>query len=99
MTRQQMEEEVKTMQAGWDLLLSQARIIAQFPLEEWLAAFDRAEMIAPTLDPTLYRDYVYDPEQKGEKIKELIRAAIPLKQQILKLQKYYTERQSGLKDE
>lgn len=83
------EQAVSETQQGWDLLISQARIIAMLPLEDWLTAFERAETLAPILDPTLYRDYIYDKEKKGEAIKEIIRAALPLKTAILKLQERY----------
>jgi hypothetical protein len=83
------QENIQCMLDGWDLLFSQAKIIAMLPLEDWLEAFDRAEILGPILDPTLfYRDYIYDKE-KGESIKAVIRAAIPLKQKILELQEKY----------
>jgi hypothetical protein len=75
---------------GWDVLFAQAQIIAMLPLEEWLQAFDRAETLAPIVDPTLYRDYIYDPEKKGEAIKSLIEAALPLKRKILELQRRHS---------
>ena len=56
------------------------------PIEDWLNAFDRAETIGSILDPTLYRDYIFDKEGKGEDLKALFRAALPLKREILRLQ-------------
>lgn len=82
---------VEDMHEGWNILISQARIIAMLPLEEWLQAFERAETLGPILDPTLYRDYIYDPDEKGELLKELIRSAIPLKREIRKLQERYSK--------
>ena len=84
------ETLIRDMQNGFDLLVGQSKIIAMLPLEDWLRAFERAETVAPIVDPTLYRDYLYDPECKGKKIKSLIVAAIPLKQAILKIQSEYT---------
>lgn len=84
---------IETMQEGWTLLISQAKIIAMLPLEEWLEAFARAETLGPILDPTLYRGYIYDKDNKSELIQDLIRAAIPLKREILKLQKKFAEAQ------
>ena len=84
-------DAIQAMQDGWTLLISQAKIIALLPLEEWLESFSRAETLAPILDPTLYRDYIYDPDQKGELIKDLIRAAVPLKRELLKLQKRFAD--------
>ena len=83
------EATVSALHDGWDLLINQAKIIALLPLEDWLKAFERAESIAPIVDPTLYRNYIYDKEKRGESIQALIRAAIPLKQEILKLQKQF----------
>jgi hypothetical protein len=76
-------------QADIEFLFAQAKILAILPLEEWLRDFERAETLAPILDPTLYRNYIYDPEKKGEAIKAVIRAAIPLKREILKLREQY----------
>jgi hypothetical protein len=83
------DSSVRALQDGWDLLIQQAKMISLLPLEEWLAQFDRAEALAPLLDPTSYREYIFDPEQKGQRIQNLIRLAIPLKQEILKLQALY----------
>jgi hypothetical protein len=82
------------MHDGWNVLIGQAKIIAMLPLEEWISAFERAESLGPILDPTLYRDYIYDPEEKGELLKDLIRSAIPLKREILKLQERYAKAES-----
>jgi len=89
MSNQLQPDAVRSMHDGWDLLISQAKIIALLPLEEWLEQFERAESLAPILDPTLYRDYIYDPEEKGGLLKDLIRSAVPLKREILKLQARY----------
>ncbi len=86
------EDAIQSMHDGWDLLIGQANIIAMLPLEDWLAAFERAETLGPILDPTLYRQYIYDPEKKGEVIKDIINAALPLKHAILKARKIYEER-------
>lgn len=80
------KEALTATQDGWTILIQQAKVIALLPLEEWLSAFERAETLAPILDPTLYRDYIYDRDNRGELLKDLIRAALPLKREILKLQ-------------
>lgn len=78
------EDVVKTTVEGFELLCTQARLIAMFPLEEWQEAFRRAETVAPLVDPTLYRDYIYS--KKPEIIKEIIAAALALKRVVLKHQ-------------
>ena len=85
---------IRDIHAGWDVLLGQAGIISLLPLEDWLVAFERAEAIGPILDPTLYRQYLYDPEKKGQVIKEIIEAAIPLKQAILKARARYAKQET-----
>ena len=89
------KETMEAMHGGWNILISQAKIIATLPLEEWLEAFERAETLGPILDPTLYREYIYDPEEKGELLKDLIRSAVPLKREIQKLQKRFSGAQAG----
>lgn len=77
-------EAVKLTQEGFELLCSHARIIAMLPLEDWLQALEHAETVGPILDPTLYREYLYS--KKPEILKGIIRAAITLKQEVLKAQ-------------
>ena len=83
------QDTIGNLQQGWDLLFQQAGIIALLPLEEWLSSLEKAEEAAPFIDPTLYRNYIYDPEKKGESIKSVIRAAIALKKEICSLQERY----------
>jgi len=65
----------------WDLLLGQAAIIAEMPIEKWLDDFDRAETLGPILDPTLYRSYLYS--KKGDVLKAVFNAALTLKRAVL----------------
>lgn len=78
------EDATKTTVEGFELLCTQARLIAMFPLEEWREAFNRAETVAPILDPTTYREYLYS--KKPEIIKDIIDAAIVLKRAVMKHQ-------------
>lgn len=83
------DEELKeVMLAGLELFMSHARMIAMLPLEDWLAAFEKAENVGAYTDPTLYRQYMQDPLRRGEILKAAIREAIPLKREILKAQKH-----------
>lgn len=90
------EDNIRLQAQGFELLCSQARIIAMLPLEDWLSALELAETIGPVLDPTLYRDYLYS--QKPEILKEIIRAAIPLKKAVLKAQPFIKETLKGVRD-
>lgn len=78
------QQAISALQDGWDLLMNNARIIAMLPLEDWILQFAKADAIAPIVDPTLYREYIYS--GKGEIIKSIIEAAIPLKAAVLKAQ-------------
>lgn len=66
------------------LLFSQCRILATLPLEEMLSQLDRAETVAPFIDPTLMQQYLASPN--GPIIKELLRAAIGVKAVVMKHQ-------------
>lgn len=59
-------------------------MISILPLEDWLEQLNYSETVAPFLDPTAFRDYMYS--GKGDYIKSIIRAALPLKQAILQAQ-------------
>jgi hypothetical protein len=77
-------EAVKVTTDGLEMLAMWCRNISMLPLEEWQEAFNKAETVAPLLDPTLYREYISS--GKSQVIKELIRLAIPLKHAVLKAQ-------------
>lgn len=77
-------EIIETMKEGFEILCTWSRNIAMLPLEDWDAAFERSESVGHILDPTLYRDYLYS--DKAKTIRAIIKAAIPLKQEILKAQ-------------
>lgn len=73
---------LETMKLGWDLMCNQARIIAMLPLEDWLAAMNKADTIGSILDPTLWMKA----HEKMDKIKSIVEAALVLKQAVMKLQ-------------
>lgn len=77
------KQAVDTTTQGWDLLMSQARIIAMLPLEDWINAMNRADSLGIMIDPTLW----IKGHKKMDKIREVIEAALPLKRCVLKLQK------------
>ncbi len=65
---------------GFDVLMSQVRIIGMLPVERWLEELEHSESVAPILDPTLYRNYLYS--GKGDVIKKILRAALELKRTL-----------------
>jgi hypothetical protein len=69
--------ETVGMAEGFGIICQQAKVISLFPIEEWLGALDIAESIAPILDPTLYRRYIYS--EKPDVLKKILRAALALK--------------------
>lgn len=79
------EQAIATMQMGWNLLFQSAQLIAELPLEQWLEDFSRGEAVAPILDPTTFRDYMYS--GKGDAIQRMINAALPLKREVERLRK------------
>jgi hypothetical protein len=76
--------DIRMLTEQWTLLMNYARWIAIMPIEEWLEAFELAETTGPILDPTLFRDYLYS--GKGDVIKSIMRAALPLKKAVLDAQ-------------
>lgn len=78
------KQDVAMLVEQWDLLMNHARWIAIMPIEQWLEAFERAETLGPVLDPTLFRDYLYS--GKGDVIKSIMHAALPLKKAVLEAQ-------------
>jgi hypothetical protein len=81
---EQQKQEIVSMQDGLNFILSQGALFTLFPIEDWLDGLRRADTIAPILDPTLYRDYLYS--GKGELITDLLTAALAFKRAILKAQ-------------
>jgi len=55
-------------------LASQASLMEMLPLDEALAAANKADALGPILDPTLYREK----QRALDEDRELIRAALPL---------------------
>jgi hypothetical protein len=72
---------MEDLQELWSFVMAQGALIASLPIEESLQALEHSESIAPILDPTLYRDYIYS--GRGELIKDVMRAALTFKQAIL----------------
>lgn len=81
--------KVSSAQEDWKIIFQQGALIAMFPIEEWLEGFSRVDTIAPILDPTAYRDYLYS--GKGELIQDVLRAALAFKRAILEAQRRVTE--------
>lgn len=79
------KEAIEGLQAGWTAVFQQGAVVALFPIEDWLAALERAENLGPFVDPTLYREYLYS--GKGEIIKDVLSAALVFKQAIVKAQR------------
>lgn len=69
-----------TRQADYELLLQWSALIAMLPIDQWLEDLEHAESIAPVLDPTLYRDYIYS--AKPEVLKKVMHAALSLKRTV-----------------
>ena len=88
----QTHEEMKF---GFETLAAWSQNIALLPLEEWQAGFDRAETIAPILDPTLYREYLHS--EKAAILRRLIAAALPLKRVVLESQAAVQEQIAAMK--
>lgn len=78
------DEAAKTMAEGFNMFANQCRIMAMLPIEEWLAALEKAETLGPLVDPTLYRAYIH--AERTTVLKEMLRAALPLKQAVMKAQ-------------
>ena len=68
--------------AGFELLMSTAKVVAMLPLEEWLRGLNRAESIAPIIDPTLAKEYFAS--DKPAVLKDIIEKAIPLKHAVIR---------------
>jgi hypothetical protein len=82
-------EAVERTKQGWDFVFQQGAMIALMPIEDWLTAFDKAEIIGPFLDPTLYREGLYS--GKPKLIREVLEGAMVFKRAILKAQKEVAE--------
>jgi hypothetical protein len=79
------QDAIRAMQDGWAFVFRQGALLAQMPIEEWLAAFARAESIAPIIDPTLFIKY-YSKDSKGDIIRGVLKGALTFKRAILKAQ-------------
>jgi hypothetical protein len=90
-----MEKEaaVVELQTLWSMVMNQGALLAMLPIEESLRDLERSETIAPILDPTLFRDYLYS--GKGDLIKDVLRAAVQFKAAILKAQEQVRSERSS----
>jgi hypothetical protein len=87
------QAEQAALAEGFELLCSQARLIAMFPLEEWRDALTRAETIGAVIDPTLYREYLAS--KKPEVLKSIIEAALVLKRAVIAAQPVALQEMEG----
>jgi hypothetical protein len=69
---------------GVEFLMTQGAMLAMLPMEKWLEELNHSETIAPFLDPTLYRDYIYS--GRDNLIKGVLEAGIGFKRAIKKAQ-------------
>lgn len=70
--------------SGVEMVMTQGSLIAMFPVEKWLADLERQDTVAPILDPTAYREYLYS--GRREMLLEVLGAAVALKSAIVKAQ-------------
>jgi hypothetical protein len=76
------QEAKETMKEGWDILARWGKMIAILPLEDWLAAIDKADALGPFIDPTMWMQG----HDKMAEIRKIIAAALPLKRAIIAIQ-------------
>lgn len=89
------DEAIRTLTEGWDLLMNYSRLIALLPIDDWLEALEKAETVAPFVDPTMYRSYLYS--GKSDVIKKIMRSALELKRTMEEIQPQVREMmQKGL---
>ena len=82
--KRELKTEQIDLMEGWNLLFTYAKVIAMLPIEEWQRALAHAESVAPIIDPTLFREYLYS--KKPEIIKKVMDAALQLKIAVLSVQ-------------
>ena len=76
------EAAIRDIRDGWSFVFQQGALLAELPIEKWIEELERAETLGPILDPTLYRDYLWD--GKGKVIKDVLKAALHFKAAIFK---------------
>lgn len=79
-----MPKTLEQTQIEYNLLAACAKQIAMLPLEDMIAALDRAETVCPILDPTLFKNYL--DSRRGPLIKKLMQSALVLKNALLEMQ-------------
>ena len=84
---------MREMQELWTIIFQQGAFIALLPIEKLLKQLNDAENIAPFIDPTLYRDYIYS--KNGEMIKGLLKAALVFKNEVVRVQEIITTRKQN----
>ncbi len=75
-----MTKDEYTMQM--DLLVAQARIVAEIDLEGLLDVISKSETVGPLLEPTLWTK---GGSENLRAARELVEAALPLKRALVKL--------------
>lgn len=82
--RDPRDPRLTQLMSEWDIAMHYARVITLLPIDKWLADLEHAESVAPILDPTAYRDYIYSPNP--EIIKKVFRALLEVKRVVEGLQ-------------
>lgn len=79
-TSEDYQAKLQARTEQYERLLAMAFRIAEFPVDQWLMELDRADAIAPIVDPTLYRDYIYS--NKSKILNKILRAALEMKRTV-----------------
>lgn len=61
--------------AGQHQVMLMANLVREVPLQEMLRAQSLADTLGPIQDPTTYKDALFDPHERWDKIKTLTAAA------------------------
>jgi hypothetical protein len=71
---------IEELKLGYELALSYARAVASLPVDIWLAELEHAEAVAPIVDPTLFREYLYS--AKPQILKKILRSLLEVKRAV-----------------
>jgi hypothetical protein len=80
MSNLQDSEAIAILAEAWELFFNQCRTIAMMPVEDWIEQLEHTDAIAPIIDPTMYRDWVYS--GKREIMLPIFEAALTLKRAV-----------------
>lgn len=78
------QEAIERLTDQWEMVMQWGAMLALCPIEEWLNDLNHTHTIAPILDPTAYREYIYS--GKGEIISSVLEGALVFKKAIIKAQ-------------